>query len=144
MPQPRPPDGYSSTEYFTITPMPELTKLLQTLEAPGPELNDAARKILDRLHSVIRAYPAPKPSYQRTYKLQNSWQMTSGAIGDELGKVISGGPDYNVYVKDEEWQSDVHAGRHRTTVQVAEDQAIAAFALEVLEEAFQALINKVP
>lgn len=139
-----PPPGYASAEFFSLTPPTGLMELLAQLENPGTPLNAAAQKILEKILTVVRAYPAPRPTYQRTYELQNSWHIPASAVsGDELGSVKSNGPYYNVYVKDEDYQSDIHAGRHRTTADVAEDRAIEAFALEVLQDAYQMMINKV-
>lgn len=140
---PRPAPGYASSEYFSIMPPTGLMELLAQLENPETPLNAAAQKILEKILSVIEAYPPPRPTYQRTMKLQNSWHIpTSGVTGDELGRVRSDGPYYNVYVKDKTYQSKIHAGRHLTVADVSDDSAIAAFAVEVLDVAYQQLINK--
>jgi hypothetical protein len=133
-------------EYFSITGPEELIKLLDTLSRPNADLNDAARAILNKLLLSVRNYPPPRPTYQRTYRLQNSWHLSNVGFGggDSFGRVVSGGPEYNLYVKEAEEQSWVHKGRHSTTQDVAEDPEIAEYAVEVLERAYQMLIDKLP
>lgn len=105
------------------------------------QLEQPTSQILDLIQERIKEYPPPPPNstYIRTYNLQNSWQKQLMLSGNVLGKVESGGPDYNVYVQDRERQAAVHQGRWQTRQDVAEDteqeavQIIDAFVQELLK-----------
>lgn len=81
------------------------------------------KRATEKLYNRVKTYPAPKPSYQRTYTLQRSidWRVDSSTNG-VTGHVFSAGAnqgygDYEGFVKVAGFQAEVHQGHWSTDVQ---------------------------
>lgn len=118
----------------------ELLNKLDDSLPRSPEIRDMSHEIMHYMVGVMREYPPPKPSYQRTFNLKNSWQAVVGPSADIFFTVFSTGIDYNRLVMDAEEQAWMHVGYWETA------QARAVRTEEDVESAYdralQTMINR--
>lgn len=128
--------------HVTLEGLEWLLALLDTLGKPERFMDEPTRQALGMIAERARTYPGePAGSrYERTFNLQDSWEPIYTLSGGELGRVRSGGLNYNRYVMDAEYQAAIHAGRWTTVQEIAAEleNPIA----ELYEKALQMLIDK--
>jgi hypothetical protein len=91
----------------------QVAKFSKTNEEVHPAFKESEKAI----KRDLQKYPAPKPTYQRTFKLRRSWHYRSPRKGGLIGRFYSEGVSYAKYVQDEKTQAWMHRGHWLNTIQ---------------------------
>ena len=128
-----------------IVGIPPLLNLIDDLVDMVELLTSPTEEAHELLEERLRTYPSPPAgsSYERTFRLMNSWQSNVIMLSSGMmGRTRSRGIHYNEYVQDDDHQAAAHVGRWPTVQSVAADSE--GEVLDIYEASVQARIRAVP
>jgi hypothetical protein len=123
---------------FSFTGMQKLKTLLYKLVGSDP-LYDALQQSAAPLFADVRAYEASPLSYERTYKLMNSWRYEVKKSLSSASITITSSVDYSPFVRGDKTQAWMHKGRWNTDREIAERHR--ARIMQNIDNAFSRRIN---
>lgn len=112
---------------ITVTGLGPIQERLENLDSISDQLATPTREALAFLKERLQIYPPPPSgsTYERTYRLRNSWEETLVLGGGSITSDVEYGP----YVMSEGEQARVHVGRWQTVQGVAMDAESAVIAI---------------